>query len=401
MTRPSQSSNQPITWLDICTFAKSNPDDFILTTLPDGSRCCQFLCKGQQVEIPEDDWRFILSGALNRIPLEHPLEEDETAELATLDILEQRISMLWRGADAVAARSRILHHKLGQRRQDILRRRNSQEETDSSSSRFQSVNQPPRTPLQGSYDLHADLMQQFLAVPTPTMASRSTSAAGFSQGRASPSFASQPQRLSAPGRPSGAADPGAQADTFRPVITQKIDKLVRGDPISPPCDRCRRLKLQCVKHLTACQGCTKKHAKCSWKAITDEEATKLKQEMGIDVGPGSEVDTEMQTPEPMHLEAPRGSITSTEGSRPASQSGGDGGGPGMIGGHGILPFPGERVPGERIELPPMRMRISLPQSQAPGGAYGGGARVGTPQSQSSASQFGEGHSYGPSNPPSR
>ena len=397
-TRPTQSPTQPITWLDVCTFAKTNPDDFVLTTSTDGSRCCQFLCKGQQVEISEDDWRFISSGALNRIPLEHPLEEDETAELATLDILEQRVSILWRGADAVAARSRILHHKLGQRRQEILRRRNSQEETSPSGSRFQSVNQPPRTPSQGSYDLHTDLMQQFLSASTPVAAPRSTSAAGLSQGRASPSVASQQHRLSTSGRPAGTTESDAQADTFRPVITQKIDKLFRGDLINPPCDRCRRLKLQCVKHLTACQGCTKKHAKCSWKAITDEEAAKLKQDMGIDVGAGSEVDTEMQTPEPRSLEASRGPVTSPEGSRPASQSGGDTSGPGMVGSHGVLP-----LPGERIELPPMRMRMSLPQGQGPGGAYGGGgARAGTPQSQSSASQFGgEGHNYGPSNPPSR
>ena len=357
------------------------------------------MCKGLQVEISEDDWRLISSGALNRIPLEHPLEEDETAELATLDILEQRASMLWRGADAVAARSRILHHRLGQRRQDILRRRKSQEEGSSPGSRFQSVNPPSRAPSHGSYDLHADLMQQFLAAWTPGAPSRSASAAAPSQGRASPSLASQPHRFSSSGRSSGALDPDARADTFRPLITQKIDKLFRGDPISPPCDRCRRLKLQCLKHLTACQGCTKKHAKCSWKTVTDEEAAKLKQEMGARMAAGSETDTEMATPEPRALEAPRGPTASREGSRPASQCGGDTGGMGMVGGYGMVPFPGER-----IELPPMRMPTNMGQGQGPGGAPGGGGRSGTPHSQSSAgqSQFGgERHHYGPSNPPSR
>ena len=29
--------------------------------------------------------------------------------------------------------------------------------------------------------------------------------------------------------------------------------------------------MDCLKNLTACQGCTKKHAKCSWKDVTDQE----------------------------------------------------------------------------------------------------------------------------------
>jgi hypothetical protein len=31
------------------------------------------------------------------------------------------------------------------------------------------------------------------------------------------------------------------------------------------------LKFDCTKHLTACQACTKKHAKCSWKDIKEGE----------------------------------------------------------------------------------------------------------------------------------
>ena len=54
-------------------------------------------------------------------------------------------------------------------------------------------------------------------------------------------------------------------------LAAKIEKLARGDPIYPPCDRCRRLKFECTKHLTACSACTKKHAKCSWKDIKEGE----------------------------------------------------------------------------------------------------------------------------------
>lgn len=64
-------------------------------------------------------------------------------------------------------------------------------------------------------------------------------------------------------------------------MTQKAEKLSKGDIVTPACDRCRRLRLPCVKHLTACQGCTKKHAKCSWKAMTADEAAQLRQEMGM------------------------------------------------------------------------------------------------------------------------
>jgi hypothetical protein len=57
----------------------------------------------------------------------------------------------------------------------------------------------------------------------------------------------------------------------RALMAGKIEKLVRGDPIWPPCDRCRRLKFDCTKHLTACSACTKKHAKCSWKDVREGE----------------------------------------------------------------------------------------------------------------------------------
>lgn len=31
--------------------------------------------------------------------------------------------------------------------------------------------------------------------------------------------------------------------------------------------------MECTKYLTACTGCTKKHAKCTWNEITEEEVT--------------------------------------------------------------------------------------------------------------------------------
>ena len=85
-----------MTWLDIVEFAKSKPTEFPLVLRPSGLRTCQLQLKGVQVEIGEDDWRLIVSGALDRFRLvpPQPLEEDEAAEYATLDILEQRLNIL-------------------------------------------------------------------------------------------------------------------------------------------------------------------------------------------------------------------------------------------------------------------------------------------------------------------
>ncbi|CRG89415.1 hypothetical protein PISL3812_06451 [Talaromyces islandicus] len=58
---------------------------------------------------------------------------------------------------------------------------------------------------------------------------------------------------------------------FKMEMVARMDELQRGERILPPCDRCRRLHMDCLKNLTACVGCTKKHAKCSWKDVKEEE----------------------------------------------------------------------------------------------------------------------------------
>ncbi|PYH42345.1 Zn(II)2Cys6 transcription factor domain-containing protein [Aspergillus saccharolyticus JOP 1030-1] len=54
-------------------------------------------------------------------------------------------------------------------------------------------------------------------------------------------------------------------------MVARMEELQRGERIMPPCDRCRRLHMDCLKNLTACMGCTKKHAKCSWKDVKEDE----------------------------------------------------------------------------------------------------------------------------------
>ncbi|KAK0725716.1 hypothetical protein B0H67DRAFT_598819 [Lasiosphaeris hirsuta] len=255
-------------WLEIVSFAKSNPAEFNLTSTPDGRRVCRFLMKNVHVEISEDDWRLIMSGVLDRFPLAspHPLEEDETAELATLDILEQRVQTLIKKADEVARKARQLNYHLSGRKAAITSRRST---PHTQTTGFQAMNQPPARPSP-SYDLHADLLQQFLT-PAPSTA---------------PILSQPNSSLPTPSEPPGSAHPPAPPPHSRKAhgprqLRQgqqqppRIEKLARGDAITPPCDRCRRLKTACIKHLTACQGCTRKHAKCSWKGITADEIAAL------------------------------------------------------------------------------------------------------------------------------
>jgi hypothetical protein len=58
---------------------------------------------------------------------------------------------------------------------------------------------------------------------------------------------------------------------FKVEMVHRMEGLAKGERIIPPCDRCRRLHMDCLKNLTACVGCTKKHAKCSWKEVKEGE----------------------------------------------------------------------------------------------------------------------------------
>ncbi|KAK4989868.1 hypothetical protein LTR50_002915 [Elasticomyces elasticus] len=65
------------------------------------------------------------------------------------------------------------------------------------------------------------------------------------------------------------------AQPYRPLLQQHMDVLTRGTRVIPPCDRCRRLKMDCVKNLTSCMGCTKKHARCHWRDVSYDEINGL------------------------------------------------------------------------------------------------------------------------------
>ncbi|KAK1252489.1 hypothetical protein MKX08_003676 [Trichoderma sp. CBMAI-0020] len=382
-----------ITWLDVVTFAKANPDAFSPVTLPDGARCRQFMYNGTQVEIAEDDWRLIYSGALDKFPLEHIFQEDEAAELATLEIMMQRSSLLYKKADEVAARARFLSRRLETRRKDVAHQllRHADAAVPNAvtvSSGFCAINHPPRSGP-GScgsppHDLHGDLLHQFMVasmqqnqppqgpppgyyhyqqqhpafgsalpaiatglsplaapvleappyqpLPVLTYPNAAGPAAAATTSSPSPSPSSLASILAPvpvlaplpaesvtasptpapapapapvpapalapvpiPALPStrararatrgrgrrGAAGKDLAPEKYRALVLKKTDTVHKGDVIFPTCDRCRRLRLQCVKHLSACRGCTKKHARCSWRNVTDEEAEIVRHQLEI------------------------------------------------------------------------------------------------------------------------
>lgn len=62
---------------------------------------------------------------------------------------------------------------------------------------------------------------------------------------------------------------------YRALCQAHMESLPRGSRVLPPCDRCRRLRMDCLKNLSSCAGCTKKHARCHWKDVRREEVRGL------------------------------------------------------------------------------------------------------------------------------
>ncbi|KAJ4386197.1 hypothetical protein N0V93_009090 [Gnomoniopsis smithogilvyi] len=306
LTQTDPRNAGPVTWLDIVQFSKASPSEFNLTTT-DRGRVCTFYLNGNQVEITEDDWRMIVNGTLDRFNLapSQPLDEDEDLELATVEILNERLQVLIKKADEVARKARQLNYHLSGRKAAINSRRTSTLSPATHHSSFVAHNQPQRAQASRSnstYDLKSDLLRQFATTASPlarpgsarlnhvslSMPSTPVIQQGQPNTSANTRPAIQPIHVSR-GSPAASAEPqppkSATKDDddpssiHRPLITARIEKLTKGDPITPPCDRCRRLRVQCIKHLTACQGCTRKHAKCGWKTVTDDEVAVLKGEL--------------------------------------------------------------------------------------------------------------------------
>lgn len=288
----------PVSWLDIVTFSRTNSSEFSLIDIAPGMKACRFWLRGGQIEISEDDYRLIVSGAPERMIPTQPIPEDETAELATLNILETRLARLIKQADAVASKARQLNYHLRGRKTAFMTRKNM-EQIDSVDRTLSPQSIASRSPApSGNGDVgkvQQQLLEQFL-LARPSNGSGGAQRALIRPKTAEVSkpndihlqVATVPTTMSTYNfnhgslplevndrRPSQSntatsSDDGLE-NHYRVVMATKIDKLAKGDVIFPPCDRCRRLKFDCIKHISACAGCTKKHARCSWKDVREGE----------------------------------------------------------------------------------------------------------------------------------
>lgn len=274
----------PISWLDVVTFARTNPAEFNLSENSPGMKTSRFWIKGGQVEITEDDFRLIMSRAPERMIPTLPIPEDESAELATLNILEGRLAMLIKRADAVASKARQLNYHLKGRKTAVIGRKAVN--TNSDAQPFSAINRSSAPPNGEAGQLQQQLLEHFLSLdrrqilpsgphthPRPKVIRVSTANTdhgpdNFQARFNGDSSSSDSRRTSHP--PPGSSEDAIESH-YKIIMAGRLEKLSRGDRITPPCDRCRRLRFECTKHLTACQACTKKHAKCSWKDIREHE----------------------------------------------------------------------------------------------------------------------------------
>ncbi|KAK2762170.1 hypothetical protein FQN54_001178 [Arachnomyces sp. PD_36] len=353
-----------VTWLDIVEFAKNKPEQFNLEKTRNGVRVCQFYTKQSRVEISEEDFILIKSGMPQKMIPPQPIIEDEEKELGALEILEKNLGQIFHLADQVSARARQLNHRLKNRKNAILTRREQEAamggpqpqpqgsaspswrdaggglviNTTTSNNPIANGRSRPHSPASGfvavntrypetteraedsasqymfshpntdnvtiingqsikgaSPTTRAELMKKFFT--TADRHARGYVPEDDHSGASSGRHSSRPRpRQSDPSEYSTIYGAGAGAvpipntptallpqsksvshyerddgGPFKMEMIARMENLQRGERVLPPCDRCRRLHMDCLKNLTACMGCTKKHAKCSWKDVKQEE----------------------------------------------------------------------------------------------------------------------------------
>jgi hypothetical protein len=110
-----------------------------------------------------------------------PIAEDESAELGTLNILESRLAMLIKKADAVASKARQLNYHLKGRKTAVMARKAADqmagfanEERTFSRQPFSAINSRSPAPVNGeAAKLQQELLEQFLSSSRrPSIAAR-------------------------------------------------------------------------------------------------------------------------------------------------------------------------------------------------------------------------------------
>lgn len=302
--KTSSRMDQPYkpSWLDILDFAAANPGEFNLTTITSRGRVCRFSMKNVDVEITEDDWRLIRSGALDRFSLvpPKPLEEDDGIELVTLDIVEDRVHSIIQKADEIAAKARQLNYHLSGRKAAIAARYTFQHSSE--------LNHYPKrhSELKPDPDLRAYLLRQFLSRAAQhaeiSDTGKSSSSSSFASSNQSQLHLRQAVIVRSPPMPTSSGtlaplqqltgsihmensvlqDPAHQLSWGSGALerhtatsrsgTRAVEKLERAASTSPPCDRCRRLQIPCVKYMgSGCQGCADNRERCDRQAATHNE----------------------------------------------------------------------------------------------------------------------------------
>ncbi|KXG50658.1 uncharacterized protein PGRI_044250 [Penicillium griseofulvum] len=363
----SHSKDGPtVTWLDVVEFAKNKPEQFNLEKSRNGVRVCQFYTKQCRVEISEEDFVLIASGMPQKMIPPQPIIEDEEKELGALEILEKNLHHIIQMADQVSARARQLNHRLKNRRNAIVTRRendatlhaqsrnvaeiwrdangngpgnghgsshpspsgfvavnthrpegeHTEENPLSSQFMFSQTNTDNVTMINGqsikgaSPTTRADLMKRFFTTadrhargyddtatpvnPQPLPRPRASDPADYSlynPTTATPvAIPSTPSSLLPP--PKSIHQEKDDGGPFKLEMIARMEELQRGERVIPPCDRCRRLHMDCLKNLTACVGCTKKHAKCSWRDVKEEEVTAMRAGMATSTVSHERVDND-------------------------------------------------------------------------------------------------------------
>ncbi|KAF2769413.1 hypothetical protein EJ03DRAFT_272282, partial [Teratosphaeria nubilosa] len=280
-TNPEDTTHT-ISWLEVIEFARAHPSQFTLSTFSEGKRVCQFYYPQKQlrVQVNEDDFLFINSGRCQELIPPLPIWEDEEKEMGTCDVLDAKLRELTNAADMVAARTRQLSHRLKGRKTAILERRaGGGFGTPAKANPSQTTTAPPSS-SSGEPREHADSTNSSLS-PVPLNAFHNDVSSyvtdnirppSTSVHRASGSISARPYNAPIKHNFSRPLPPALEtAQPFRPLCQAHMDSLPRGHRVLPPCDRCRRLRMDCVKNLTSCAGCTKKHARCHWREVTRDE----------------------------------------------------------------------------------------------------------------------------------
>ncbi|KAJ5247373.1 hypothetical protein N7468_002356 [Penicillium chermesinum] len=284
-----------VTWLDVVEFAKSKPEQFNLEKTRNGVRVCQFYTKQCRVEISEEDFVLIASGMPQKMIPPQPIIEDEEKELGGLEILEKNLQQIIQMADQGKFED-LLCPECGRETMPtaILQSRTppgflavnaaraeAEAEAHASQFMFPQSNTDNVTIINGtsvkgaSPTTRSELMKKFFTTadrqtrgledpaasgnPPPAPQPRGSDPAGYSLYNTSSTPVAIP---GTPSSPPPTQNRPPRKGRGRPLQTEMIahmEELQRGERVVPPCDRCRRLHMDCVKNLTACVGCTKKH----------------------------------------------------------------------------------------------------------------------------------------------